>query len=78
MSERTYTSPANKALHEAIDLELEGRPIYPKRSWFINAGTPYVDGQVKRAFENGYAAVVVSTDGSTRILHPETPARQAG
>lgn len=77
MSERTFNSPACKALDEAIDLVLEERSPYPDRAAFIDAGTPYVDEQIKGAFADGNAAVLVSADGSTEILLPDAPARQA-
>lgn len=64
-------SPASKLLDEAIERDLEGKPIVPERSSFIDADTPYTDREIKRAAENGYAAVVVSADGSKRILSPE-------
>jgi hypothetical protein len=64
-------SPASRLLDEAIERDLEGRPIVPERSSFIDADTPYTDREIKRAAEDGYAAVVVSTDGSKRILSPE-------
>jgi hypothetical protein len=76
VSERTFISPAAKALDEAIDLVLEERSPYPDRASFIDAGTPYVDGQIKRAFAEGSAAILVSADGSTEILLPDAPARQ--
>jgi hypothetical protein len=71
MSERAFNSPASKAMDEAIELDLEGRSPYPNRAMFIDAGTPYVDQAVQRAFDEGLAAVLVAADGSTQVLHPE-------
>lgn len=71
MTQKNHTSPALKALEEAIDLDLEGRSPYPEKASFINAGTPYVDEQIERAFAKGSAAVLVSADGSTQILLPD-------
>lgn len=77
MTGQSGDSPASRALDEAIDLLLEGRSPYPERASFINAGTPYVDEQIKRAFDDGYAAILVSADGSTQVLHPDTSAHRA-
>jgi len=77
VSERTFISPAAKALDEAIDLDLEGRSPYPERASFIDAGTPYVEEQIERAFANGSAAILVSPDGSTEILLPDAATRRA-
>lgn len=70
-------SPAGRAMDEAIDLDLEGRSPYPERAWFIDADTPCVDDAIQEAFDNEYAAVLVAADGSTEILLPDAPARQA-
>jgi hypothetical protein len=65
-------SPASKLMDEAIERDLEGRPIVPERSFFIDADTPYTDREIKRAAEKGSSAVVVARDGSIRsILSPE-------
>lgn len=64
-------SPASKLMDEAIERDLEGRSIVPERSSFIDADTPYTDREIRRAAEKGYAAVVVSADGSKRVLSPE-------
>jgi hypothetical protein len=77
MTERTFISPAGKALDEAIDLVLEGRSPYPDRASFIDAGTPHAEKQIKRAFDEDCAAVLVSADGSTQILLPDATTRQA-
>ena len=36
-----------------------------------------MDEQIKGAFADGNAAVLVSAEGSTEILLPDAPARQA-
>jgi hypothetical protein len=77
MTGQSKDSPAGRAFDEAIELALEERSPYPERASFIDAGTPYVDGQIKRAFADGRAAVLVSADGSTQILLPDTTTRQA-
>lgn len=64
-------SPASRKMEEAIDAVLDGSPIVPDRSTFIDADTPYTDREMKWAAEEGNWAVVVSPDGSMRILSPE-------
>lgn len=65
-------SPASKLMDEAIEKDLEGRPIVPERSTFIDADTPHTDQEVRWAAEKGSSAVVVAPDGSIRsILSPE-------
>jgi hypothetical protein len=71
MSERAFNSPAGKVMDEAIELDIEGRSPYPNRAAFIDAGTPYVDQEIRYAFEEGRAAVLVAADGTTQVLHPE-------
>jgi hypothetical protein len=61
-------------MDEAIDLVLEERSPYPDLAHFIDADSSDVGGQIKEAFAEGAAAVVVSADGSKEILYPESPA----
>lgn len=64
-------SPAMRVMEEAIELAIEERSPYPERAAFINADLPMTDAAVKRAFDDDKAAVLVSADGSTRVLLPE-------
>ena len=64
-------SPAAKVMDEAIDLAIEGRSPYPKRAAFIDADTPSAGHDIERAADEGLSVVLVSTDGSTRVLKPE-------
>lgn len=73
MTAQSDDSPAGRAMDEAIDLAIEERSPYPEKASFIDAGTPYVDEQIERAFAKGSAAVLVSADGSTQILLPDAP-----
>jgi hypothetical protein len=50
---------------------LEGRSPYPERAAFIDADTPSAGHDIERAADEGLPVVLVSTDGSTRILKPE-------
>lgn len=61
-------SAAARVMDEAIDLAIEGRSPYPEKASFIEADTPYTDKEAERAAKEGYAVVLVSADGSTRIL----------
>jgi hypothetical protein len=54
-------------MHDAI----EGRSPYPERAAFINADTATAGLEIERAADEGLAVVLVS-DGATRILRPET------
>lgn len=64
-------SPAAKVMDEAIDLAIEGRSPYPERAAFIDADTPSAGHDIERAADEGLPVVLVSTDGSTRVLKPE-------
>lgn len=64
-------SPASLKMDEAIELAIEERSPFPEQSAFIDADTPYTEREMRRAAEKGYSAVVVSPDGSTRIVPPE-------
>jgi hypothetical protein len=71
---RNYRSPASKVMNEAIELAIAEKSPYPEASKFIDAGTPYTEQEIADAFDKGLAAVVVSADGSVRIIHPESAA----
>jgi hypothetical protein len=59
-------------MDEAIELAIEGRPIVPEHSTFIDADTAHTDHEVRWAAEQGSSAVIVVPDGSIReILSPE-------
>lgn len=64
-------SAAGKAMDEAIDLAIEGASPYPDKSTFIDAEAPDVDCEIRTAAEERQSAVVVSADGSTRVVSPE-------
>ncbi|MGN6256483.1 MAG: hypothetical protein ACTHN3_01870 [Solirubrobacterales bacterium] len=62
---------ASKVMDEAIDLAIEGHSPYPNRAVFIDADLPTTHSEIERAARKGAAAVVVSADGSTRIIWPK-------
>jgi sirohydrochlorin ferrochelatase len=64
-------SPASVKMDEAIEAVLEEKPIVPDKSSFIDANVPSTDREIRQAAERGYSAVVVSPDGSMRIVSPE-------
>jgi hypothetical protein len=73
MSTHNGDSPAARAMDEAIELAIEERSPYPERAAFINADDPRTGVAIKRAIDEDRAIVLVSADGSTRIL-PAEPA----
>lgn len=75
MSTENDRSPAAKVMDEAIDLAIEGRSPYPERAAFIDADTPSAGHDIERAADEGRSVVLVSADGSTRVLRPELAAR---
>jgi hypothetical protein len=64
-------SPAAKAMDQAIDLVIEGHSPYPERAAFIDADAPSPGHDIERAADEGLSIVLVSSDGSTRVLKPE-------
>jgi hypothetical protein len=68
-------SPAAKVMDEAIDREIEGRSPYPERAAFIDADAPSAGHDIERAADEGLSVVLVSADGSTRVLKPEFQTR---
>ena len=64
-------SPASVKMDEAIEAVLEEKPIVPDRSTFIDADSPNLDDEMKWVAGKGNSAVVVSPDGSMKIVPPE-------
>lgn len=56
---------------EAIDLAIDGRSPYPERAAFIDVDAPAVGHDIKRAADEGLSVILVSSDGSIRVLKPE-------
>ena len=75
MSTDGNRSPAAKVMNEAIDLAIEGRSPYPERAAFIDADAPSAGHEIERAADEGLSVVLVSADGSTRVLTPELAGR---
>lgn len=75
MSADSSSSPAAKVMDEAVDLAIEGRSPYPDKAAFIDADTARAGHEIERAADEGRSVVLVSADGSTRVLRPELAAR---
>ena len=75
MTAGSNRSPAAKVMDEAIELAIEGRSPYPERAAFIDSGSPSAGHDIERAADEGLAVVLVSIDGSTRVLRPSLATR---
>jgi hypothetical protein len=71
MTADSKRSPAAKVMDEAIDLAIEGRSPYPERAAFVDADAASAGHDIERAADEGLSVVLVSADGSTRVLKPE-------
>lgn len=63
-------SAAGRLMYEAIDLAMEDKSPFPDRSTFIDADTPAMSREIEAAIGEGQSAVVVSADGSSRVISP--------
>lgn len=61
-------------MDRAIDLAIEGKSPYPEHTAFIDAESPHAGHEITRAFDEGYAVVLVSADGA-RARHHSKDAR---
>jgi hypothetical protein len=74
MTDNQPQSPASRVMSEAIELAIAEKSPYPEASMFIDADTPYTEREIAEAFDKGLAAVVVSANGSVRIIPIEAAA----
>lgn len=58
-------------MDEAIDLATEGRSPYPEKAAFIDADAPSAGHAIERAVDQGMSVVLVSADGTARVLRPD-------
>lgn len=65
-------SPTAKAMDRAIDLAIAGKSPYPEHATFIDAESPHAGHEITRAFDEGYAVVLVSADGRERVITATT------
>ena len=70
-------TPAMRVMQEAIELNVQGRSPYPESAYFLDADVPDLGKWIARATDEGQAVVLVSEDGSTRVLRPERVAHAA-
>jgi hypothetical protein len=56
---------------EAIEQRIEGPSSYPDRAYFVDAEEPWAGKAIARAADQDQAVVLVSADGTKRILRPE-------
>jgi len=61
-------SPTAKAMDRAIDMAIDGSSPYPERAAFVNADSSHAGREIMPALDDGYAVVLVSTDGRERII----------
>ena len=71
LSKNSGDSPAMRAMEEAIELAIEERSPYPDSAVFVNADGPRTGAAIKRAIDEDRAVVLVSADGSARVLRAE-------
>lgn len=71
MTADSKRTPAAKVMDEAIDLAIEGHSPYPERAAFVDADAPSAGHDIERAADEGLSVVLVSADGSARVLNPE-------
>ena len=64
--------PTAKAMNRAIDLAIEGNSPYPENAAFVNADSPHAGHEMARALDEGYAVVLVYSDGRERIVTAKT------
>jgi hypothetical protein len=74
MSTDLSRSPAAKVMDEAIDLAIEDRSPYPEKAAFIDADPPSAGHAIERAVDQGLSVVLVSADGTARVLRPDLAA----
>ena len=65
-------SPTVKAMDRAIDQAIEGNSRYPERAAFVDADSPQAGREIANALDDGYAVVLVSSDGRERLVTAKT------
>jgi hypothetical protein len=65
-------SSTAKTMDHAIDLAVEGNSPYPENAAFVEADSPHAGSEMERALDDGYAVVLVSSDGRERIITAKT------
>jgi hypothetical protein len=70
-------SATAKAMDRAIDLSIKGNSPYPEHAVFIDPDSPHAGHEITRAFDEGYAVVLVSADGRERTITAKTLTKRA-
>lgn len=73
LREREHKSEAERAFMEAIELSIQERSPYPKRTMFLDADEPGLGEPIAQAGDEGLAVVLCFADGTRRILEIRTP-----
>jgi hypothetical protein len=66
-----------KTMDRAIDSAIAGKSPYPEHTAFIDAESPHAGHEITRAFDEGYAVVLVAADGRERLITARTPTPSA-
>lgn len=75
MARKLKTSPSAAAMDGAIELDLDAKAShYPERCAFIDADEPNAGREITRALDDGYAIVLVASDGKQHLLTEQLPA----
>lgn len=61
-------------MDSAIERTIEGNPLHPERTAFVEADSPHAGREIVRALDDGYAVALVCADGDERIIVARPPA----
>jgi hypothetical protein len=59
-------------MDRAIEQAIDGSSPSPERAAFVNADSAHAGREIVRAFDDGYAVVLVSADGRERLITAKT------
>ena len=65
-------NPSESPTAKAMDRAIEGKSPYPEHAAFVDADSPHAGHEITRAFDEGYAIVLVSADGRERVITAQT------
>lgn len=63
------------ARQRSASTTIEGNSPYPEHAAFIDAESPHAGHEITRAFDEGYAVVLVSAGGRERVITAKMLAR---
>lgn len=69
----TGESPASQVMSQAIEMAIAEESPFPEKALFLDADVPCErrESEMARAAGDGMSVVLVSPDGSTRVLSPQ-------